>query len=315
MAELSFDLPRGGVHTITDATVSALLGTGSGEAARLYLYLLTEKGRLSEPQAQRTLGLDASALRQALALLKKAGVLQAADVPARLENDARPDYSGAEVAGGMQRDPAFRHVADETQRRLGKVLSSSDLQILYGLYDWRGFSPGVISLLTAFCMEEARRRYGEGRPPTMRQIDREAAVWEAEGIDTEEKAEQHIHEKEGRRRAGAAVLRALGINSRTPSAGETRYINDWIGMGFPVEVIEHAYDKTVLKTGGLNWAYMNSILKSWHGKNLHTLPEIEQGDTAAPRAKAPKGAPSAPSSIGTREREAVERMRKYVEET
>ena len=41
-----------------------------------------------------------------------------------------------------------------------------------------------------------------------------------------------------------------------------------------------AFERTCLKTGGLKWNYMNSILKSWHEKNLHTPQEIAQGDTA-----------------------------------
>ena len=35
-----------------------------------------------------------------------------------------------------------------------------------------------------------------------------------------------------------------------------------------------------LKTGGLKWNYMNSILRSWNEKNLHTPQEILQGDSA-----------------------------------
>ncbi|MDR1158606.1 MAG: DnaD domain protein [Oscillospiraceae bacterium] len=316
MTERTFDLPRGGVHTITDETVTALLGTGSGEAARLYLYLLSHRGKCLDTKACTALGMTAAALKDALQLLQTAGVLRETAPAAPPVSDVRPDYAGAEVAQGIKRDPAFRHVVDEVQRRLGKILSSSDLQILFGLYDWRGLTPGVISLLVAYCVEDARRRFGEdGRPPTMRQIDKEAAVWEQKGIDAEEKAERYIETQETKRQVSSRVYRLLGIENRAPSPSESRYVSEWAEMGFAPDAVALAYDKTVLKTGALNWKYMHSILRSWHEKNLHAPSEIEAGD-AAPSKRTP-GAPTPGSAAaktvpGRREREAVERMRRYV---
>ena len=40
-----------------------------------------------------------------------------------------------------------------------------------------------------------------------------------------------------------------------------------------------AYERTCENTGALKWAYMNSILKSWHENGLHTPQEIARGDT------------------------------------
>ncbi|MDR0380452.1 MAG: DnaD domain protein [Oscillospiraceae bacterium] len=318
MTERTFDLPRGGIYTITDEAVTALLGTGSGEAARLYLYLLSHRGKCLDKEACAALGMAPAALKAALQLLQTAGVLREVAPPAAppLVNDARPDYAGAEVAQGIKRDPAFRHVVDEVQRRLGKILSSNDLQILFGLYDWRGLTPGLISLLVSHCLEDARRRFGEGgRPPTMRQIDKEAAIWEQKGLDTEEKAERYIETQETRRQAGSRIYRLLGIESRAPSPSESRYVSEWTDMGFAPDAVALAYDKTVLKTGALNWKYMNSILRNWHEKNLHTPSEIESGDTA-PAKRTPAGTPAgraaAAAAPGRREREAVERMRRYV---
>ena len=79
-------------------------------------------------------------------------------------------------------------------------------------------------------------------------------------------------------------------------------------MGFDTEALELAYDRTVIKTGNLSWAYMNSIIKSWHSKNLHTLSEITMGD-------APKGAKKQrkPSAGSAPTREEYERMKRYLE--
>ena len=72
----------------------------------------------------------------------------------------------------------------------------------------------------------------------------------------------------------------LGLDSRRLTADEERYLSTWISMGFPDESINLAYERTCNQTGAFKWAYMNSILKSWHEKQLHTPQEIAEGDTA-----------------------------------
>jgi DNA replication protein DnaD len=45
-------------------------------------------------------------------------------------------------------------------------------------------------------------------------------------------------------------------------------VEGWIELGYAADAVEIAYDKTILKTGKLAWGYMDSIIRSWHGKNL-----------------------------------------------
>ena len=70
----------------------------------------------------------------------------------------------------------------------------------------------------------------------------------------------------------------LQLDQRRLTATEEQYLTSWIQMGFSDEVIGMAYERTCLNTGGLKWNYMNSILKSWHEKNLHTPKELAEGD-------------------------------------
>lgn len=312
MNERHFALPAGGAYSLTDETVSALLDTKSGDAARVYLYLLQKNGTGADKSICDRLGLSMPALSAALAALQKSGLLSERPSPVRLPSDTRPDYTGREVASHMERDLAFRHVAEETQRRLGRVFSSNDLQVLFGLYDWRGFSPGMISLLVSFCLEDAERRWGPGRPPTMRQIDKQAAVWESNGINTEEGAERYIQEKEASREAASLICRALGIAGRSPSPTEERYLSEWSVMGFPVDTITLAYDKTVLKTGGLNWKYMHTILKSWKEKGLQSRDDVEKGDVRpAQAARFTQTEKSAAPAM--RDKQAMENVKRYLE--
>ena len=72
----------------------------------------------------------------------------------------------------------------------------------------------------------------------------------------------------------------LQIRGRHLTAAEERYAQGWLDMGLEEELIAMAYERTCLNTGGLKWAYMNSILSSWHEKGLMTPQQIAQGDGA-----------------------------------
>jgi DnaD/phage-associated family protein len=95
-------------------------------------------------------------------------------------------------------------------------------------------------------------------------------------------------------------------------AREREYLDAWVDMGFPNDAIRLAYERTVLKKQTLNWPYMNSILKSWHSKGLHTLAQIQAGDSDRPRKVPAAGA--APAQGGDeRMRRDMERLERYAE--
>lgn len=290
MSVKQFCIVSGGIVALSAEACDRLLATRDGDAALLYLYIHKNSGLLDEPAAMRKLGFTRTQLADSVKKLETAGLLSdgpvPASIPAVIPNEVPPAYSAGDLARGMDGDPAFRHLVDEAQRRLGKVLSQADLATLFGIYDRMGFPANVLSLLITHCVGEAKSKYGEGRMPTMRQIEREAVIWEQRGILDEARAEEHLIELQRRKTAAAQVMRALQINGRAASVSEERYINEWLEMGFGVDLIYRAYDITVLKTGGLKWSYLNSILKSWHEKNLHTPEQVEQGDR--PQEKKPR---------------------------
>ena len=80
----------------------------------------------------------------------------------------------------------------------------------------------------------------------------------------------------------------LGIADRPLTPTENRYIASWLDAGFGPEAIALAYDRTVEKTGGRRWSYLDAILRSWREKGLFTPAEIEAGD---PRRRPGKAAP------------------------
>ena len=202
----------------------------------------------------------------------------------------------------------------EVQRRLGKILSTTDLKTLYTLYDFLALPAEVICLLVSWCVEEFQRKYGPGRVPSMSQVQKEGFLWKRQGADTLEAAEQHLKRLATLRTREGEILRLLDQKPRPLVEKERKKIAAWTDMGFGDEALRLAYEKTVYKKQGMDWDYMNGILCLWHKKNLHTLAEIEAGDRPRPvRAGAAEpGRSAAPGEADARVREDLERMRAFM---
>ena len=317
MSELKLGTPLNQTVSISSDAISRILAEKSGNAALVYLCLLKDNGTVSYEKIKTLFGWDEGQLSAAVNALRNAGLLDgspnfsippvSAPLPTVPPEREVPEYTANEIVRAVEGNEDFRMLITEAQRRLGKILSSADLTVLFGLYDYIGLPVEVLYLLINHCIEESHRRYGSGRKPTLRQIEKEGYIWARYGIDTEERAAAHIKQLDLRRSDVYKIMGVLQISSRAPSRPEEKYIVTWLEMGFGTDAIELAYDKTVLKCKELNWNYMNSILKSWHEKNLHLLSEITQCNRS-PSAKRPSGEPARDIS----RRKDIDEMKSYL---
>ena len=258
--------------------IERLLALRDGNCALLYLYLLGRGGALDENEAARTLGLTAAEVRAAAERLRRGGVLGEGGGKPLPPPEELPEYRSEDILLRSREDRSFRSLVNEAQAKLGHTLSGADLKTLFGIYDRLGLPCDVIMLLINRCAENARRRYGEGRLPTMHAIEKEAYIWCNREIVTLERAEEYLGELDRREEQSERLRQLLQIRERQPTATERRYMEEWLAMGFPDEVLELAYDKTIEGTGRLVWKYMDAILRSWQSKGLRTLSEIGKGD-------------------------------------
>ena len=278
-----------------------LIECGDGDCALLYIYLM-RRGRTSPGSLARALGMTPQRLNAAAGKLKSLGLLSGGDFAPRA--DAIPEYTAEEIVRRSEHDEGFRAVLAECERVLGHTLTGADTRTLFGIYDYLGLPVDVIMVLLHHCAEECRRRYGPGRVPTMRQIEKDAYIWDNREIMTLEQAEEYIRSREEMREGTEQLRRSFGIRDRQLSPTERKYIEGWFALGFGVEAIELAYDRTVTNTGSLKWSYMDKIIRSWHEKGLFTPEEIEQGDAPRRRQSAP------PRRDGTPGATDIERMKR-----
>ncbi len=280
MKDKKYVLPLPESIIISSETVDKLINNANPAAALLYLYILKNGGELSLGEAGEKLRLG-DAVHSALSDLKKMGLVTSEPVEIPEREDVPPEYTAEDIQRSIDGGSAFGPLIKEIQYRLGKVLSGSDLIIFYGIFDYLGMPAEVITFLVNYCTEKYAKKYGEGRKPSARMIEKEAYAWARKDIFTLDAAEEYVRKLTEMKLLINEVKAMLQIKNRALSTTEEKYITSWLEMGFGVEALAIAYDRTVIKTGELSWAYMNSIVKSWHNKGLRTPADIIAGDGAS----------------------------------
>ena len=275
---------------LSASQVDALVKGGNGDAALLYLLLQRMDGPVAVETLAEKLGWSQLRLGAAETALQDMGFLRRSQ-PRPAPTDERRAYSTGELADLLETDSGFRMLVPQTEEKLGQKLKTADLQILAGLYDDLGLPVDVIYLLVCHCVERAQRRFGPGRRPTLRQIEKEGAYWARLGLMDQDSAGRYLRDYANKQEKTAAYMQALQLGGRPPVESEQRYILDWMDMGFPPETVALAYDKTVFYKKELNWRYLNGILRRWHQQGWHTAEQVEEGqqrDSRKPNAKPAK---------------------------
>ena len=292
MSEYTLHLKREAPITLSADEVRRLIEGRNGDAALLFLCLARHSA--SQPEQLRAeLGWSEPEFAAAERALRAMGLIgpgeeaeappQKPQTPAAPET-AVPEYSREDVARKLESDAAFAAVLREVERKLGR-LSDPSVRKLLGLYDYLGLPADVVLLLVNYCIERKAEQYGEGRLPTMREIEKAGYDWARLELFSSAAADAYLQRERRRRDSFPAYLNAIGIKGRAPVASEEKYLRAWSEMGFPPETVAVAYDKTVLKCGEFKWPYCNGILKRWHEKGLHTPDEVRAENKPRKAAK------------------------------
>ena len=271
------------------AAAESLLKRGDGDAALLYL-ALQRFGRGVTPEELERVLPTMSRLRMDAAegVLQELGLLPRPQQPRPEPAEERAVYSTEDISALLTDNEGFRLLIPQAEQQLGKKLRTADLQILAGLYDDLGLPADVIYLLLCHCVERAKAQWGEGRRPTMRQVEKEGYHWAQMGLFDQVSAAAYLRTWSRRRQKMGAYMQALHLPDRPPVEAESRYIADWMDMGFPPETVAMAYERTVFYKKDMNWRYLNGILRRWHDSGWHTPQQVERGEARKPSPTPPQ---------------------------
>lgn len=156
-----------------------------------------------------------------------------------------------------------------TERYLGRTLTATDVNALLYLYDGLGFSADLIEYLVEYCVSKGHT--------SIRYIQSTAINWAENNVATvaDAKRDAKLHSK-----AYYAVMKSFGISGRNLVPSETDFIEKWKNdYGFPLEIITEACQRTIQSVHQPSFPYADSILNSWHKRQIHNLDDIAKLDT------------------------------------
>gem|GEM_PF-1293175 len=258
---------------------------GDADAALLYLYLAAHEGMLDITQAAHDLHKTAEEVDIAIRNLAAAGAVDPSDIdPVSAEKQPEQNasavpavtvpeayYTSTDISNATKGDNVFRWLVTETERCVGRTLRQHEAEKLMILYDNVRLNPEVIPLLVRHVAGDNPARKGL----SFKKLLDEGRNWADRGVNTIESAERLIAMEKERESLFGRLLYAAGVSDRLPSQTERRYVNAWVEAGYTPELVERAYDITVIKTGGTQWNYTSAILAHWYAKGIRSIKDLD----------------------------------------
>lgn len=195
------------------------------------------------------------------------------NAPALLE---RPVYTTEQIAA-LSNDEEVKWIITIIENYLSRPLRPKDLQLILYLYDTLRFSAELIFYLYEHCISKGKKNASY--------IEAVAVSWAEQGISTVEEAENASIQYNS---SYSAVTKAFGLN-RMPGAAERRYIDSWIqGLGFSIELVTEACNRTLLNTQKPDFKYTDRILNNWYKKGVKSSEDIKKLDSEFNASRAGK---------------------------
>lgn len=221
--------------------------------------------------------------------------------------DGFSDYtrpSAAEIATRMDESAEIRELFRELQSKLGKTIGYDGQCTFLRLYDNYGLPADVIYMLVDYCVSTGKTGYSY--------IEKAGRSWAEQEIDTIDKACDKISKLNSVNSFWNRFAIEQGLKNSKPTSSQAKYIETWLGeykMDF--DMICLAYEKMVERTGKLSFAYMETMLASWHNSGYKRVSDIERAEKARKEAAAKPSDSSASYNLDKFKENGIKKTPKY----
>lgn len=170
----------------------------------------------------------------------------------------------------LSNDEAYREFMYVAESYIGHPLNSSDCETFGWLYEGLHMSIPLLEYLVEYCVNNGHN--------SVRYMEAVALDWHQKKINTVEMAKIYtpLNAKNM-----YAIMKALGLGNRQPAASERSIIDGWLNrMGFSVDMIVEACNRTIITIHEPNLKYVESILNRWKKAGIKSLDQVKQLDEA-----------------------------------
>jgi DnaD/phage-associated family protein len=184
----------------------------------------------------------------------------------------KPSYSAAQLRSFKQSSESS--ILFPAEQYFNRPLTSTEIMTLFYIKDELKFSDDLLDYLMQYCVDNHKADF--------RYMEKVAINWNQQGIKTpkQARAESYKHDSDI-----IAIMKALGMEN-APTEKEGNFINSWRGeLGFSMDIILEACDRTVMATQKNRLKYCDSILRNWHMNKVSTREDINKLDATFTQKK------------------------------
>ena len=201
----------------------------------------------------------------------------------------KPNYSARELRNFKANDGSG--IIFVAEQYFGRPLNPTEMSTVYYIHDELKFTDELLDYLMQYCVDNHKADF--------RYMEKVAINWNQQGIKSPKQARVESYKHDG---DIIAIMKALGMEN-APTVKEGSFISSWRGeLGFSMDIIMEACDRTVMATQKNRLKYCDSILRSWHENKVSTREDIARLDASHTADLRKKKAKASVSSIALKSR-------------
>lgn len=279
----------GAVFSVPAVIVDRYLSLSSPEQMQTLLWVLRHASEQPDEAAIcEALRFTPENVREYLLYWQNEGILQldgvcakptaskpkAEQTPSPIQKKELPDLpdvkpTQAQILTRTQEMPELDYLFDQAQKKFGRTIGYDGQCALLMMHDQYGLPVEVILMIIEYCAEV--------RKTSNAYITAMGKSWAQEEIDTIEKAEEKISILHRCGSIWKELASMAGISAPNPTTVQSEYLRTWIyELGYNIDMIFLAYEEMANRCAKLSFAYMNKVLRNWHGKGLRTPQDVAE---------------------------------------
>lgn len=180
----------------------------------------------------------------------------------------RQNLSSSEIAELMKNSADIAELFKMAENILG-ILNHTRQNSLIWMFSYLGLKKEVIITLLAYCASIDKTNAGY--------IEKIAADWSENEINDLTAAQEEVSRLNESRNYISQIMRTFEMKRR-PTSKQMEIISQWKNIGFNMELIHYAYEKTIERIDKLSFEYINRILLSWRDSGLSTVQDVKNAE-------------------------------------
>lgn len=271
------------------------LKLATGDQIKVLLYILRHSGKsCTDSEIAANTGLTPQQAGEAVMFWHQANILvqdtpapvtgnsimtppaapkSAPDVQQPVRQTAVPEHqrqnlSSSEIAELMKNSADIAELFKMAENILG-ILNHTRQNSLIWMFSYLGLKKEVIITLLAYCASIDKTNAGY--------IEKIAADWSENEINDLTAAQEEVSRLNESRNYISQIMRTFEMKRR-PTSKQMEIISQWKNIGFNMELIHYAYEKTIERIDKLSFEYINRILLSWRDSGFSTVQDVKNAE-------------------------------------